>query len=134
MLSVNDCLTLKNDRECSAILANPYFRRMFSNFERRYLGNRLSHIDQQDIIRKLWSSSTNDLFKILAVNDWFYLEILGIKICLFIWILKIQWSINELICSVLIWWSCDGVGQLFIKFITYHAIMHLFHNNNLLLG
>jgi len=74
MLSVNDCLILKNGRECAAILANSYFRKIFSNFECRYLGNRLSHSDQPNIIRKLWSSSTNYLFKMLSENDCFTLK------------------------------------------------------------
>ena len=68
-LSLKDCFFLKNGRECITILVNPYFRKIFSNFERRYLGNCLSHSDQQDIVRKLWSSSTNYLFKFLSVND-----------------------------------------------------------------
>ena len=45
------CLELKNGREYATILANPYLKKLFSNFECRYLRNHLLDSDQQDIIR-----------------------------------------------------------------------------------
>ena len=74
MLSVNDCFNLKNGHKCAAILANPNFRQIFSNFEQRYLENRLSYSDQQNIIRNVWSSSTNYVFTTLSLKDCFTLK------------------------------------------------------------
>ena len=73
-LCFRDNFTLKNGCECAAILADPYFWKIFQNFERRYLGIRLSHNNQQDIIRKVWSCSTNYVFTTLFLKDCFTLK------------------------------------------------------------